>query len=361
MWHAWIQLRAAACSDTVARGMPGYSCARQHARVLLCAAACSDTVAHRHPPMPYALLWREPQAQENRPSLAPHVRTPSAWQETGGGKAKGRTHLWRAGGDGERCARKERVPTRGGGVCGVPRRKGQEGREGNGGRAECCSRRVRKGRNVRVGKGGGPTHLVRECARPPPGSPLSTTRAGAEVSLSRQLSRSSAPGACAVLRGAGSPGDAPALDPGENADGARKQMPNQWACVVEEAVGLVGARKARRRREVVGAGLGSDGLTISMTQNSSPRAPTGSGSSKSPSPNSPLGRGCSFSRSRRERGRAAHACGIGRTATGSVASSLHDAGATASLMHTAPHAIHRYPARLLTATCDAPATQCLTL
>ena len=151
--------------------------------------------------------------------------------------------------------------------------------------------------------GGGPPHLVRECARPPPGSPLSTTRAGAGVSLSRQLSRSSAPGACAVLRGAGSPGDAPALDPGENADGARKQMPNQWACVVEEAVGLVGARKTRRRREVVGAGLGSDGLTISMTQNSSPRAPTGSGSSKSPSPNSPLGRGCSFSRSRRERGR----------------------------------------------------------
>ena len=155
----------------------------------------------------------------------------------------------------------------------------------------------------REGGGGGPPHLVRECARPPPGSPLSTTRAGAGVSLSRQLSRSSAPGACAVLRGAGSPGDAPALDPGENADGARKQMPDQWACGVEEAVGLVGARKTRRRREVVGAGFGSDGLTISMTQNSSPRAPTGSGSSKSPSPNSPLGRGCSFSRSRRERGR----------------------------------------------------------
>ena len=39
---------------------------------------------------------------------------------------------------------------------------------------------------------GGPTHLVRECAQPPPGSPLSTTRAGAGVSLSRQWSRSRA-------------------------------------------------------------------------------------------------------------------------------------------------------------------------
>ena len=195
--------------------------------------------------------------------------------------------------------------------------------------------------------GGGPTHLVRECARPPPGSPLSTTRAGAGVSLSRQLSRSSAPGACAVLRGAGSPGDAPALDPGENADGARKQMPNQWACVVEEAVGLVGARKTRRRREVVGAGLGSDGgrkqmpdqwacvveeavglvgarktrrrrevvgaglgsdgLTISKTQNSSPRAPTGSGSSNSPSSNSPLGRGPSLPGEGAQTGHVAHA------------------------------------------------------
>ena len=94
---------------------------------------------------------------------------------------------------------------------------------------------------------------------------------------------------------------------GLGSDGGRKQMPDQWACVVEEAVGLVGARKTRRRREVLGAGLGSDGLTISMTQNSSPRAPTGSGSSKSPSSNSPLGRGPSLPGEGAQTGHVAHA------------------------------------------------------
>ena len=46
---------------------------------------------------------------------------------------------------------------------------------------------------------------------------------------------------------------------GLGSDGGRKQMPDQWACVVEEAVGLVGARKTRRGGKWWARGWGATG------------------------------------------------------------------------------------------------------